>query len=152
GLPYMPPFKSHKNKTARSIMRKDLIYITADATYADLKKMLYDYNFSTFPLVDSRNSRLFLGTLPRSSVQSILENFEKTKPEYGELDLSQSAQLSRETPGLDQCPFQVVPNTPLSKLHFMFSILGLSVSYIVDHGVLVGVITKKDLMKYCKKM
>lgn len=152
GLPYMPPFKSHKNKTARSIMRKDLVYITADATYEDLKKILYDYNFSTFPLVDSKSSRLLLGTLPRSSVELILENYERTRSENEELDLSLSANLSRETPGLDQCPFQVVPNTPLSKVHFMFSTLGLSVSYIVDHGVLVGVITKKDLMRHGKKL
>lgn len=154
GLPYLPPYQNHKNKTARSIMRRKVVFIGSDATYADVKKLLNTSDFSHFPLVDSSVSRLFIGAISRVGLESILERYEaKFKSAEGDLlgmDLGISANLSRESPGLDPCPFQVVPETPLSKVHFMFAMLGLSVSYVVDHGVLVGVISRKDMMNYSK--
>ena len=48
----------------------------------------------------------------------------------------------------NESPFQVVSKTPLSKLHFLFSILIPKVSYITDKGVLVGIITKDILVKF----
>ncbi|KAL6067906.1 Chloride channel protein 2 [Balamuthia mandrillaris] len=48
---------------------------------------------------------------------------------------------------IDPCPFQVVDKTPLSKVHFMFSMLGLTHAYVTSGGTLVGIITKRDLMR-----
>jgi chloride channel 2 len=59
---------------------------------------------------------------------------------------AQKLGLSRETPGFDPCPFSTFAETPLSKLHFMFAMLGLSHALVLERGRLVGVITKKDMM------
>lgn len=49
---------------------------------------------------------------------------------------------------LNESPFQVVSKTPLSKLHFLFSMLSPKVAYVTEHGILVGVLTKDFLIKY----
>eukprot|EP01125_Pyxidicula_operculata_P000805 TRINITY_DN1070_c1_g1_i1.p1 TRINITY_DN1070_c1_g1~~TRINITY_DN1070_c1_g1_i1.p1 ORF type:complete len:797 (-),score=163.26 TRINITY_DN1070_c1_g1_i1:763-3153(-) len=53
--------------------------------------------------------------------------------------------------GFDPCPFTVSQSAPLSKVHFLFAILGLSHAWVVQSGKLVGVITKRDLMKIVDK-
>jgi len=50
--------------------------------------------------------------------------------------------------GFDLCPFTVLETVPLSKVHFMFAVLGLSHAWVVRYGRLVGVVTKKDLMQF----
>eukprot|EP01121_Diplochlamys_sp_Union-15-3_P009586 TRINITY_DN2613_c0_g1_i1.p1 TRINITY_DN2613_c0_g1~~TRINITY_DN2613_c0_g1_i1.p1 ORF type:complete len:136 (+),score=27.50 TRINITY_DN2613_c0_g1_i1:98-505(+) len=57
----------------------------------------------------------------------------------------------REIPTFDPCPFQVVLDTPLSKVHWLFAMLGLSHAFIVEGGTLVGVLTRKDIIKYCNQ-
>jgi len=52
-------------------------------------------------------------------------------------------------PNVDPCPFQVVDKTSLSKLHFIFTMLGITHCYVTCHGRLVGIVTKKELMKKC---
>lgn len=59
---------------------------------------------------------------------------------------SSKLNLSRNSPGFDPCPFSTFADTPLSKLHFMFAMLGLSHSLVLERGRLVGVITKRDMM------
>jgi len=57
----------------------------------------------------------------------------------------------RELDQFDACPFQVVADTALAKVHWLFAMLGLSHAFIVQSGALVGVLTRKDLIKYSNK-
>lgn len=266
GLPYMPPFKSSQggNRTAKSIMRTDVLFLTADSTYEDVQNMLIQSHYGSFPLVQSRRSRTLLGIIPRRFLERTLDKLEtrlsdlaqrqidilnmalqdtdqpipnstSSSPALGEpgtdlsaspgpffdasttvssdtglsssedlptetviaepapaatksvmiepnfksrfgglsaalhldtgdatLPESQKIQLvmqeltriamaekvgfSRATPGLDAGPFQLPVQTPHSKVHFLFAMLGLNAAYIVDQGELVGVVTKRDLI------
>jgi chloride channel 2 len=236
GLPYMPPFKSSQggNKTAKAIMRKDVMFLTTDSTYEDIQNLLIQSHYDSFPLVHSNKQRTLLGILPRVLLEGQLDKLEsrlsslahrqveilnlalqdsaalipspeptsKTqdgqdgdstqttqvkepksiepnfKSRYGGLyaslhldvdskdqdSLPESQKLqnvmhtltqqamnepvgfSRKTPGLDAGPFQLPVQTPHSKVHFLFAMLGLKCAYIVDQGDLVGVITKRDLI------
>lgn len=237
GLPYMPPFSSTKggNKTAKSIMRRDVIFLTTESTYEDLQTLLINSHYSSFPLVQTRKQRTLLGVLPRSTLERLLDTLEsrlltlaqkqveylnmsildhqtqqeqlevraedpaapssasdapppppstpstiepKFKSRFGgmaaslhlaptdatdeasperqkleevmheltEQAMHQQVGLSRSTPGLDAGPFQLPVQTPHSKVHFLFAMLGLKCGYILDQGSLVGVITKRDLI------
>ncbi|XP_067951537.1 chloride channel protein 2-like isoform X2 [Watersipora subatra] len=46
---------------------------------------------------------------------------------------------------IDPSPFQLVEKTPLTKVHFLFSLLGLHHAYVTNVGRLVGVVSLKEL-------
>lgn len=282
GLPYMPPFKSSQggNRTAKSIMRTEVLFLTTESTYEDVQNLLINSHYASFPLVQSRKSRTLLGIIPRRVLERILDKLESRlaalaerqieilnlalqdsdpfpdgsaqqasnqvqaganeeisstsnnlpstadvsidpllipqkaegtglsdsggdsigaeervsveinenqiapksvlvepnfKSRFGGLaaslhldtgdstlpesqriqgvmqELTQMAMnekvgFSRSTAGLDAGPFQLPVQTPHSKVHFLFAMLGLSAAYIVDQGELVGVVTKRDLI------
>lgn len=232
GLPYMPPFKSSHsgNKTAKAIMRRDVLYLTTESTYEELQSLLIQSHYSAFPLVQSRRQCNLLGVLPRKVLEKMLDKLESRllalaerqveilnlalldqqqgspsptadssdtmghsledgtaatnstptieanfKSRFGGLSaslqfdddaqstpesqkiqmlmqeltrqaMSEKVGFSASTPGLDVGAFQLPVQTPHSKVHFLFAMLGLNAAYIVDKGELVGVITKRDLI------
>jgi len=80
---------------------------------------------------------IIMGTAPLPSLPPLMSRHEF---------FAEVVELSRELAGFDPCPFQVVMATPLSKVHFMFAMLGLTHALVVEKGKLVGVILKEDLM------
>jgi hypothetical protein len=63
--------------------------------------------------------------------------------------LSATIEAEYKYPYFDPCPFQVIDKTPLSSLHFMFNMLGITHAFVTSNGRLVGVVTKKTMMKKC---
>jgi len=49
--------------------------------------------------------------------------------------------------GLDTAPFTVQAQAPMSLVHFYFSQLTLNCVFVVDKGLFVGMINKKDMMR-----
>ena len=80
GLPYMPPFKSSNtgHRTAKSLMRTDVIFLTTDSTYEDVQNLLIQSHYSSFPLVQSRKHRTLLGVLPRHILERTLDKLESS--------------------------------------------------------------------------
>ena len=48
---------------------------------------------------------------------------------------------------IDKAPFMVMEETPMSKIHFLFTMLNLDQLFVIKMGVLVGIITKNDFLK-----
>eukprot|EP00744_Colponema_vietnamica_P001770 GILI01002893.1.p1 GENE.GILI01002893.1~~GILI01002893.1.p1 ORF type:complete len:747 (+),score=200.05 GILI01002893.1:79-2319(+) len=48
---------------------------------------------------------------------------------------------------LDPAPFQITDQTPMSKIHYLFTMLGLAQMFIVRRGKLVGVLPKEELIR-----
>ena len=48
---------------------------------------------------------------------------------------------------IDFSPLQMVSKTPLSKAHFIFSMLSPSHIYVTENGVLIGVLTKEQMIQ-----
>lgn len=47
---------------------------------------------------------------------------------------------------IDPAPFQISIFTPMAKVYFLFSMLGLSQAFVVSRGKLIGVVLRKDLI------
>ncbi|KAL4221849.1 Chloride channel protein 2 [Mactra antiquata] len=75
-LPYLPSIVSSKvdswNVYVEDIMVKDVQIITFISTYQDLKDLLENSKFRTYPLVDSRDSMILLGSVKRFELERIL--------------------------------------------------------------------------------
>mmetsp|Transcript_1066 Transcript_1066/g.942 ORF Transcript_1066/g.942 Transcript_1066/m.942 type:complete len:97 (+) Transcript_1066:1889-2179(+) len=44
-------------------------------------------------------------------------------------------------------PFTLLEQTPLAKVHFLFTMLNVSHIFVINEGVLVGIITKKRVFE-----
>ncbi len=48
---------------------------------------------------------------------------------------------------IDLAPFTLLEQTPLAKVHFLFTMLNVSQIFVINEGLLVGIITKKEFLK-----
>jgi len=48
---------------------------------------------------------------------------------------------------IDSAPFIILPDTPIEKIIFLYSILNVIKIFVVKDGILLGTITKKELLK-----
>jgi signal-transduction protein with cAMP-binding, CBS, and nucleotidyltransferase domain len=44
-------------------------------------------------------------------------------------------------------PFLVMLETPMSKIHFLFTMLNISMLLVVEHGVIKGMVTKLEFIQ-----
>lgn len=71
---------------------------------------------------------------------------ETPRPSPRDLSEQTSTELTRPTIEYDPAPYILPAGTPAGKLHFIFSMLGISHAYVIENGKLVGVVVKKDLI------
>jgi H+/Cl- antiporter ClcA len=48
---------------------------------------------------------------------------------------------------VDKAPFTLMEETPLAKIHFLFTMLNVSQIFVISEGHLVGIITKQEFLK-----
>jgi CBS domain-containing protein len=48
---------------------------------------------------------------------------------------------------VDRSPFCVLKDTPLSKVHFLFTMLNISQLIVIERGRMVGIITKREFLR-----
>ncbi len=158
---------SHES-VARKIMRTNLKVIPElGATVGFLRKLLNDHNYYGFPIVRKQSDMVLTGNIVRKelmlAIQKAMQNpaVDNDTPVSfkGEFDEKDSQLIRELTPGeghvlnfagfRDRYLLQVRPDTPISDVYGCFSALGVRMSYVTKNGVLLGVISKKDLIAYC---
>jgi len=253
GLPYMPGFEagsSNKNLTAQDIMQSDdsIDYLTLNSTYRDARELANKKKVKhyTFPLTESKESMILLGSVKRKELLKVLASVKRVQKEIAEQEERWSKskrqrtrsftrflsipgadpsryvpnlphidnledQLSEEAPDhcricdeehgeaheehekhdermeeeedgadvpleapiwsqvlpyvftsaqdkqdftdvviVDPTSFQVAEQLSLSKIHFMFTMLGLRDMYVTTRGRLMGIITKNDVVAHLR--
>lgn len=60
-------------------------------------------------------------------------------------------EVEGDNTGVDLCPYTVMETSPLSKVHFMFAVMGLSHVWVLREGRLMGMVAKEDLMNMEKE-
>ncbi|KAJ7393609.1 Chloride channel protein 2 [Desmophyllum pertusum] len=73
-LPYLPDLTKTQvyNLLVADIMKTNLFYISYHSKYADLKELLEKSRHRSYPLVDSEDSMILLGSIQRPQLQSLL--------------------------------------------------------------------------------
>ncbi|XP_074626066.1 chloride channel protein 2-like isoform X1 [Acropora palmata] len=73
-LPYLPDVTKTQvyNLLVADIMKTSLFYVSFHAKYADLKALLEKSDLRSYPLVDSEDSMILLGSIQRPQLQSLL--------------------------------------------------------------------------------
>ncbi|KAJ8320296.1 hypothetical protein KUTeg_001883 [Tegillarca granosa] len=132
-LPYLPDIVSSKSSTwkifVEDIMVSDVKMIAFDSTYGDLKDLLTSTFHKTYPLVDTIDSRVLLGSIQRFELERLLlvniSHEQKItlpeSPEYERSGRSSPASFvtaSRSsTPPIKEEEDSEIPNKPISRFN-----------------------------------
>lgn len=144
-------------RSAGDIMSRDLSVIPLEGnTFGSLMEFLSSHHQSGWPVVTNMRDMGLVGFITKTELRQALEfagahrvvqdntncYFSKQIPEWERrpfIDL---------VPWMDSTPIQVVPGTPLNNVHDMFTRMGMRYILVANHGNLVGIITKKDMLQY----
>eukprot|EP00051_Salpingoeca_urceolata_P013556 m.170384 g.170384 ORF g.170384 m.170384 type:complete len:892 (+) comp17827_c0_seq2:442-3117(+) len=74
GMPYLPDLRkgSGYKLLVSDIMRQDVFYVALNSTYARIAELLTSAKFRSFPLVDSPETQVLVGSISRSELKRML--------------------------------------------------------------------------------
>lgn len=146
--PELPHLKIKGSKQeAKDIMRKNIDSIPKECHIKDLSEIIKSKH-EYYPIINNLNEKILLGNVPLKSID-LVDFLKKEKVLFIGKDESKP-ELENEIVDyieFDSSPFIIFEQTPIEKIHHLFSVLGLSYSYVVNQGKLTGLLSKKELMK-----
>uniref|UniRef100_A0A8C2K7B9 Chloride channel protein n=1 Tax=Cyprinus carpio TaxID=7962 RepID=A0A8C2K7B9_CYPCA len=170
GYPFLEAKEEFRHKTlATDVMRPrqsdpPLSVLTQSGmSVEEVERLIADTTYSGFPVVISQQSQRLVGFVLRRDLVISLENARR----HQEGVVSVSAVLFTEcdppaSPSappavklhniLDLSPFTVTVHTPMEIVVDIFRKLGLRQCLVIQNGRLLGIITKKDILKHMAQM
>jgi CBS domain-containing protein len=123
------------NTVARDIMSTDLITIRENETLEDALKSLINHKVTGLPVVDAKGR--MIGVVSEYDLIRQLSRHKKLKPGI----FQEKIEYSKK-------PFGILPSLPLDKVvrHFVESKFR-RLPVVDKDGMLVGIITRRDLMR-----
>ncbi|XP_014242691.1 H(+)/Cl(-) exchange transporter 5 isoform X2 [Cimex lectularius] len=168
------PFLDSKEEFAHTSLAEDLMQpkrnlplsvLTQDSmTIEDIESLLKETEHNGFPVVVSRESQYLVGFVLRRDLNLALESARRTTDGVrgDSVVLFTSTPSQPLNPGgpptltfekiLDMAPITITDQTPMETVVDMFRKLGLRQTLVTHHGRLLGVITKKDVLRYIKQI
>jgi len=131
-LPHLPDLRSYQNYNTcvENFMKRDVAVIHAMADATQIREILGRHKYSVFPLIDSVENKVLLGSITRT-------------------ELSHSVEMSMPRPldsaTVNAAPAMITEKTSLHRVHTMFSLLNLKRAWVVNGGRLVGIVTTSEL-------
>ncbi|XP_053554964.1 H(+)/Cl(-) exchange transporter 5 isoform X2 [Bombina bombina] len=170
GYPFLEAKEEFSHKTlAMDVMRPRrndpaLTAITQDSmSVEDIETAISETTYSGFPVVVSRESQRLVGFVLRRDLIISIES--ARKKQEGIVSTSRvfftehtPPQPSTSPPSLklrsimDLSPFTVTDQTPMEIVVDIFRKLGLRQCLVTHNGRLLGIITKKDVLKHIAEM
>uniref|UniRef100_A0A3P8YNR3 Chloride channel protein n=1 Tax=Esox lucius TaxID=8010 RepID=A0A3P8YNR3_ESOLU len=171
GYPYLDVRDEFTHRTlATDVMRPrrsepPLAVLTQDSTTVeDVEALIKDTDYNGFPVVVSRESERLIGFVQRRDltlaiktarqkqdgvVSSSVVYFTEDTPQAAEACDPQPLKLRRI---LNLSPFTVTDHTPMETVVDIFRKLGLRQCLVTRSGRLLGIITKKDVLRHMAQM
>ncbi|KAJ8003577.1 hypothetical protein DPEC_G00149790 [Dallia pectoralis] len=171
GYPYLDVRDEFTHRTlATDVMRPrrsepPLAVLTQDSTTVeDVETLIKDTDYNGFPVVVSRESERLIGFVQRRDltlaiktarqkqdgvVSSSVVYFTEDAPPAAEACDPQPLKLRRI---LNLSPFTVTDHTPMETVVDIFRKLGLRQCLVTRSGRLLGIITKKDVLRHMAQM
>ncbi|XP_061664887.1 H(+)/Cl(-) exchange transporter 5-like [Syngnathoides biaculeatus] len=166
GYPFLEPKEEFEHSSsAEDVMRPrradpPLAVLTQDGmTLAQVEELVESTRFSGFPVVVSQQSQRLVGFVLRRDLLISIDNARQRQEgvvSASRVVFSQHAPaLPPEAPPdlrlraiLDLSPFTVTDRTPMDITVDIFRKLGLRQCLVTHNGKLLGIITKKDILKH----
>ncbi|XP_041987066.1 H(+)/Cl(-) exchange transporter 5 isoform X2 [Aricia agestis] len=139
-----------------------LAVITQDSmTVDDVENLLKETEHNGYPVVVSKESQYLVGFVLRRDLNLAIANARRTMEGVSGSSVVMFAGPQPPAPGapplhlnriLDMAPITVTDQTPMETVVDMFRKLGLRQTLVTHNGRLLGVITKKDVLRHVKQM
>nr|XP_021156426.1 H(+)/Cl(-) exchange transporter 5 isoform X1 [Columba livia] len=170
GYPFLEAKEEFSHKTlAMDVMRPrrndpPLTVITQDSmTVEDVESIINETTYSGYPVVVSRESQRLVGFVLRRDLIISIENARKKQDGIVSTSIiyftDHSPPLPPSSPSmlklrsiLDLSPFTVTDQTPMEIVVDIFRKLGLRQCLVTHNGKLLGIITKKDVLKHIAQL
>ncbi|PKC10025.1 hypothetical protein RhiirA5_472307 [Rhizophagus irregularis] len=151
------------NTLASQVMTRvdDLIVITATGhTLDSLEKLLNSVDYKGFPVVHNAKDMLLTGYISRSELRYAIDKAKKkpgillSSPCYfsGNLPILDDSIFIDFKPWMDQTPITVSHKFPMEMVIELFKKMGLRYTLVTKKGQLLGLITKKDVLRHLSIM
>ncbi|KAF4089058.1 hypothetical protein AMELA_G00062150 [Ameiurus melas] len=170
GYPFLEPKEEFEHKTlAMDVMRPrhsdpPLSVLTQSGMSVDqVEAMIADTSYSGFPIVVSQESPRLVGFVLRRDLVISIDNARRVQEGIvGASEVLFNEQTSTLPPGgppplnlrsiLDLSPLAITDHTPIDITVDIFRKLGLRQCLVTQNGRLLGIITKKDILKHMAQM
>ncbi|KAI8056954.1 chloride channel [Syncephalis plumigaleata] len=167
GLPFLDKEEHTFNAPVSVVMVSDLMVFPATGLHlASIESVLSTTDYKGFPIVDNQEDMHLLGYISRSELRYCIERAKRLNNVTGntmcyfstdhttimpsnENDDNElgSRSMLEFGPWIDQTPITVHPKQALEVVLDLFKSLGPRVILIEDAGQLIGLVTKKDVLK-----
>ncbi|CAG8542451.1 10114_t:CDS:10 [Cetraspora pellucida] len=136
---------------------EDLMVITATGhTLDSLDELLNDTDYKGFPVINNVKNMLLTGYISRSELRYAMDKAKKKpgislmSPCYfsSNLPLLDSTAFIDFRPWMDQTPITISPKFPMEMTIELFRKMGLRYILVTKNGQLLGLITKKDVLRH----
>jgi len=130
------------------VLFRSVIEIGMNYTVQGLRDFLEGCSgrFKGFPIVDSREGMVLLGYVGRAELVFALRGAKEEFACRFSDDFGREAGIDLR-PWIDQTPITVHPQFPIEMVNELFRKMGFRICFVTFDGKLVGLITKKDLLR-----
>jgi chloride channel 3/4/5 len=167
GFPFIDNKEEHAfNAPVSKAMQKNAVYFTYDSiTLKEVETLLESNPFQGYPVVESskEDPPMLVGYIAKEEIVRLIAKFKALNRDIHSSELGQvqcyfgeipeSARQSSQAfidmrPSINTCPLTVAPLAPLENVTSIFLQMGPKVVLVVKEGRLVGLISRKDVLKY----
>ncbi|XP_077084076.1 H(+)/Cl(-) exchange transporter 5 [Siphateles boraxobius] len=170
GYPFLEAKEEFRHKTlATDVMRPRRsgpalsVLTQSGMTVEEVERLIVETTYSGFPVVISHQSQRLVGFVLRRDLVISLENSRRHQEGvvsvsavlFSECDLPASPNAPPAVKLhsiLDLSPFTVTVHTPMEIVVDIFRKLGLRQCLVTQNGRMLGIITKKDVLKHMAQM
>uniref|UniRef100_A0A4W3GWX0 Chloride channel protein n=1 Tax=Callorhinchus milii TaxID=7868 RepID=A0A4W3GWX0_CALMI len=149
--------RPRRNEVPLTVLTQD------DMTVEDLEATINETTYNGFPVIVSKESQRLVGFALRRDITIALENARRKQEG---IVTSSRVHFTQHTPTLpadsprplklrsilDMSPFTVTDHTPMEIVVDIFRKLGLRQCLVTHNGRLLGIITKKDILRHMAQM
>ncbi|XP_019396985.1 PREDICTED: chloride channel protein ClC-Kb-like [Crocodylus porosus] len=153
-LPYLPRIRSRHidsyRVTTDQFMNTDFAVLPKGATFEEILRVVTCTDDLEYPIVESAESLLLVGTVPRSELVKFLQTHEDAKlssQEAGEKDKALCSGTLGEDCTINPITFQLSPCTSLHQTHHLFELLNLQRVFVTSQGRVVGAVSRSEVKK-----
>ncbi|KAF9286060.1 hypothetical protein BGZ88_009274 [Linnemannia elongata] len=158
GYPFLGDKEEYKlNTMASQVMTpvEDLVVVTATGNTLDsLDNLLHETHYKGYPVVNSLRDMMLVGYISRTELRYAIDEARRRNLP-GSTPAGNVVPILENTPAfiefrlwMDQTPITVSHRFPMDQVIVIFRKLGVRYVLCTQHGQLLGLITKKDVLKH----